>query len=320
LDSIVGCLAKSAGPKFLPPPSAGAVAEESIAGAALRILLVEDNATNQMLVHRVLQKQGHAITVAGNGREALARLQISDWQVADSRSVGGAFPFDLILMDVQMPEMDGLEATAAIRAHEKKTGSHIPILAMTAHAMKGDREECLGAGMDGYLSKPIQPAELRRAITALVAQEKLLAAKGPQMDESKRISLIGNSPSQAVDRAAALEVAGGDAELLKGLITCFLSDCPGLLVNLRAALAAQDGRALHGAAHAIKGSVNLFGATDAWNEAQRLETMGRQNEFIHAAQVCAAVEAQIERVKQELAAFLQDISEGISDGYRAHCG
>jgi len=112
----------------------------------LRILLAEDNAVNQVLAVRLLEKQGHTVTVAGDGRVALAALEKQ--------------AFDLVLMDVQMPVMDGFEATAGIRSQEKATGAHIPIIAMTAHAMKGDRERCLAAGMDGYIAKPIQPKEL----------------------------------------------------------------------------------------------------------------------------------------------------------------
>jgi CheY-like chemotaxis protein len=115
----------------------------------LRILLAEDNAVNQTLAVRLLEKWGHAVTVAGDGRAALAALEKTGF--------GG---FDLVLMDVQMPEMDGLETTAAIRVKEKVTGGHIPIIAMTAHTMKGDRERCLAAGMDGYISKPVQAQEL----------------------------------------------------------------------------------------------------------------------------------------------------------------
>jgi len=124
--------------------------ESQIAGRALRILLAEDNRVNERLAVRLLGKLGHQVMVARNGREALDALA----QQA----------FDLILMDVQMPELDGLEATRLIREQEKGTGAHIPILAMTAHAMKGDRERCLEAGMDGYLAKPIQPEELSGAI------------------------------------------------------------------------------------------------------------------------------------------------------------
>ena len=121
----------------------------------LQILVVEDNAVNQALAIRLLEKRGHTVTVADDGREALAAL---DKQ-----------PFDLVLMDVQMPEMDGFEATAAIREKEKATGAHIPIIAMTAHAMKGDEERCLAAGMDAYISKPIQPTQLFQTIEGFVS-------------------------------------------------------------------------------------------------------------------------------------------------------
>jgi PAS domain S-box-containing protein len=119
-------------------------------GRPLRVLLAEDNVVNQKLGLRLLQKRGHAVVVAGNGREAIEALERE--------------PFDLVLMDLQMPEMDGLEATALIRRREQTTGRRLPILAMTAHAMKGDRELCLKAGMDGYVAKPIQPRELYEAI------------------------------------------------------------------------------------------------------------------------------------------------------------
>src|SRR5208337_4987123 len=112
----------------------------------LRILLAEDNAVNQKLASRLLEKRGHTVVVAANGREALKALEKEE--------------FDLVLMDVSMPEMDGLEAARAIRAAEQTTGAHLPIIAMTAHAMKGDRERCLAAGMDGYLAKPVQAREL----------------------------------------------------------------------------------------------------------------------------------------------------------------
>lgn len=117
------------------------------------MLLADDNAVNQKLAVRLLEKQGHHVVVAGNDREALERLTEQS--------------FDLVLMDVQMPEVDGLEATAAIRAREQAAGRHTPIIAFTAHAMKGDQEKCLTAGMDGYLAKPIQAKELYAAIERL---------------------------------------------------------------------------------------------------------------------------------------------------------
>jgi CheY-like chemotaxis protein len=116
----------------------------------LRILLVEDNLINQMVASRMLEKNGHIVVTVNNGKEALETL-------ADGE-------FDAALMDIQMPEMDGLEATAAIRAREQGTARHLPIVALTAHALTGDRERCLEAGMDGYISKPVQSAQLLKAL------------------------------------------------------------------------------------------------------------------------------------------------------------
>jgi two-component system, sensor histidine kinase and response regulator len=130
----------------------------------LRVLLAEDNTVNQKLATRLLEKQGHTIQLAVNGREALNALAVGD--------------FDVVLMDAQMPEMDGFEATAHLRGKEAGTGRRLPIIAMTAHAMKGDRERCLEAGMDGYVSKPIRMDELNRAIEAVVLAAS--AAKEPR--------------------------------------------------------------------------------------------------------------------------------------------
>jgi PAS domain S-box-containing protein len=137
----------------VPRPVAAPAARPGESG--LRVLLAEDNAVNQKLASRLLERRGHVVTVASNGRQAL--------EILDKQS------FDLVVLDVSMPEMDGFEATAAIRAREKSSGAHIPILAMTAHAMKGDRERCLAAGMDGYVAKPVQAAQLFAAIEAVTA-------------------------------------------------------------------------------------------------------------------------------------------------------
>jgi CheY-like chemotaxis protein len=139
------------------PPELPAVQDPQIAAAEngnhrLRILVAEDNHINQHLAVKLLEHLGHTAVVVENGKEAVSAVTKNS--------------FDLVFMDVQMPEMDGLEATTTIRAHEKATGSHIPIVAMTAHAMIGDREQCLEAGMDGYLSKPISALQLSRAIEA----------------------------------------------------------------------------------------------------------------------------------------------------------
>jgi CheY-like chemotaxis protein len=130
-------------------------------GESLKVLLAEDNAVNQRLAVRLLEKRGHRVVVAANGREALEALEKDR--------------FDLVLMDVQMPEMDGMEATAAIRKKESKSGAHQWVIALTAHAMKGDRENCLAAGMDGYLTKPIRPQELDEVLENCLARVQALA-------------------------------------------------------------------------------------------------------------------------------------------------
>jgi PAS domain S-box-containing protein len=148
---------------LLRPLSTQIHSEPQPAQGGLRILLAEDNAVNQKLAMLLLSRQGHQVTVAGTGLEAIAVI--------------GRSPFDLILMDVQMPEMDGIEATIKIREQEASTGGHVPIIAMTAHAMERDRRRCLEAGMDGYISKPIHAAELFQIITDL-ADSKRAASKG----------------------------------------------------------------------------------------------------------------------------------------------
>ena len=145
---------------------AGRVAEER-SGSGLRILLTEDNVVNQLVGRGILQKASHSVVIANNGKEALTLLE--------------GQPFDLVVMDVQMPEMDGFEATAAIREKEKRTGEHIPIIAMTAYAMTGDRERCISAGMDSYITKPINAP----ALLALVAQY----GRQPLPDPSGRVAL-----------------------------------------------------------------------------------------------------------------------------------
>src|SRR5262249_26279151 len=148
IQSALGCKIVDAKGRGLPVPGLPAEPDrEGLWGRPLRILLAEDNVVNQQVTLLTLEKQGHQGRVVGNGREALAALEEQ--------------PFDLILMDVQMPELDGLAAAAAIRRREEAAGGHVPIIALTAHAMKGDRERCLAAGMDDYVSKPIHEEELR---------------------------------------------------------------------------------------------------------------------------------------------------------------
>jgi two-component system, sensor histidine kinase and response regulator len=244
----------------------------------LNILLAEDNAVNRVLAQRLLQKQGHTVTSVNNGIEA---LQL--WEENQSRQ------FDTILMDVQMPEMDGLQAATRIRERELGTGAHIPIIAVTAHAMKGDRERCLAAGMDGYISKPINPAEFAKVIQLTVpAGAKIVAVPADPV-------LKGPSDAELVARF------DGDSELLKELAGIFLQECPRMLDEIRAALGTADLRALARAAHTLKGSVGNFAMPGPWETAQRLELLANSGQLCGAQEIFHVLEQQIAQFNQILA-------------------
>ena len=242
----------------------------------LHVLLAEDNQVNQLLATRIFEKLGHHVTVVSNGREALSAVQ--------------AGKFDLVAMDVQMPEMDGLDATTAIRAWEKTEGTHIPIMAMTAHAMKGDRERCLAAGMDGYTSKPIRIRELEDAIAQLTSPSK--DAEAPVPEETQG--------SGVIDHAALLAGVDGNRRLLRELVHLFLADCPQRLVEIKEAVRRGDAEALRIAAHTLKGSVGNFAAKKAFAAAQRLEIMGRDGDLHTAGEACATLESELALLREEL--------------------
>jgi signal transduction histidine kinase/DNA-binding response OmpR family regulator/HPt (histidine-containing phosphotransfer) domain-containing protein len=222
---------------------------------SLRILLAEDNAVNRQLVTALLAKRGHTSVSVVNGREAVAAV-----------AKGG---FDLVLMDVQMPEMDGLQATAAIRKAEQKTGAHIPIVALTAHAMKGDREACLAAGTDEYLSKPVNATELFTLIETLTGIAA--ATKSPQRDVSP--------PEPAFDMGGVLTRVEGDKNLVRELAQILRSEIPGALAEIRRCVATGNSAGLERAAHGFRGACGNFGAGGAVRAAHVLELMGRRASF-----------------------------------------
>jgi CheY-like chemotaxis protein len=278
LDAIMTAITAPA----LPRQTTGAQPAASAAvpphaGRRLSILVAEDNVVNQRLVSRVVGKWGHTAVIANNGREALAALEHAALE---------NHPFDLVLMDVQMPEMGGLETTRAIREREKLTGRHTAIVAMTAHALKGDRERCLDAGMDDYIPKPIQAEDLARAIGENVAE---LAGQAVSND-------------RAVNAAALLARFRGDADLLKELVDLFLQESPGILSEIERAIAARDAAALHMAAHTLKGSVGNFMAHEAAEAALRLEKIARSGDLEDAG---PAYTALVELCRQ-LSASLQE--------------
>jgi CheY-like chemotaxis protein/HPt (histidine-containing phosphotransfer) domain-containing protein len=247
----------------------------------LKILLAEDSLVNQKLAAAVLKKRGHDVTVVNNGREALAALKSQ--------------PFDLVLMDVQMPEMDGFEATRDIRAKETKTGEHIPIIAMTAHALKGDRQRCLEAGMDDYVAKPIHAKELFQAIEGLLAP-----ADGATGTETGPVS--GRTE---LDWGEALDAAEGDRDVLRTLVETVLEECPPRMAAIRQAVAVHDARALRLAAHTLKGAVRYFGQSKTFDCSLQLEQMGNDGKFDGADRVLGELEEQVKRFCQSLSEYLQ---------------
>ncbi len=247
---------------------------------ALHILLAEDNEVNQEYAVDLLQRRGHTVVVANNGQEAL-----DDW--AQER-------FDIILMDVQMPLMDGFVATAAIRKRENATGRHTPIIALTAHVMKGDRERCLAAGMDAYASKPLRPQELFAAIDGLLPGGKT-APRTPVASREIRESVW--------DPATTLADVEGDRELLLKLIGRFLDQYPKVLSEIRASVNRRDSAMLERSSHKLKGSVSHFGARKAYDSARRLEEMGRNGDLVGAEEATVVLETEICRLQNDLAEF-----------------
>jgi signal transduction histidine kinase/DNA-binding response OmpR family regulator len=247
---------------------------------SLRLLLAEDNTINQRLAVRLLEKRGHSVVVVNNGREAVAAL--------------AAQQFDLVLMDVEMPEMDGYEAAAVLRAKEQAAGGHIPIIAMTAHAMKGARETCLAAGMDSYVSKPLQAKALFDAIEGLVPAPAADASEPPAANAAA-----------VLDWKVLIDRVGGDEELLREVVTVFLGECPRLLQEVRAAIDREDAPRLRLTAHALKGAAATFGARAACETAEELEQLGCAGNLTQAPAALTILAGEIARLRSALAVLVQ---------------
>lgn len=240
----------------------------------LRILLAEDNQVNQKLAVNILEKRGHKVSVANNGQQALDALEVEQ--------------FDMVLMDVQMPQLDGMEATRAIREKEKSTKTHIPIVAMTAHAMKGDKERCLASGMDAYVTKPIQTNELFEVIDGI--------GKSISLSSANNAPLIKSS----VNMAELLARVDGDMSLLKEIVEIFLCDAPNMMADIQNSIACGDAEALEKSAHALKGSVGNFSAKPAFEAAFTLEKIGRSRDMSRALDAYIDLEKKMEQLKRTL--------------------
>jgi CheY-like chemotaxis protein len=230
----------------------------------LKVLLVEDNAVNQMVAVRLLEKRGHQVVVANNGQEALHLLGVNAPDVSRQTECGETgHSFDAILMDVQMPIMGGFEATAALRMWEKQTGGHTPVIAMTAHAMKGDRDRCAQASMDGYVSKPVRADELYEMLESLAVPRTSV--------HSQPADAVAND--SAPDWAAALKAVGGDGALLRDIVGIVLQEVPCWLRELEAHISCRRGEDVRRLAHTIKGALGQLAAARACAAAQRLESL-----------------------------------------------
>lgn len=271
-------------------PTSGGPLDDRPAMPPMRILLAEDAIANQVLAVGLLKKWDHVVTVANNGLEAVEQL--------------ASQPFDLVLMDVQMPEMDGLEATKRIREMEREgkifseTTTPVPIVAMTAHAMKGDRERCLESGMDGYVTKPIRVAELVKTINQVTSNEST-----PPTGTSSSGRTSETSHESEIDWTLALRSVEGDQDLLKDVAAAFLEEVPGHLQELSAAVTAGDARAIQRVAHLLKGVSTTFGANRARASAERLEIMGRTGHLDESVAEHAKLEEILERTIAEIRAF-----------------
>jgi PAS domain S-box-containing protein len=247
----------------------------------LHILLAEDSLVNQKLAVALLEGQGHEVRVVNNGREAIAALQTDK--------------VDMVLMDIQMPEMDGLEATKRIRVGEQHTGGHIPIIAMTAHALKGDRERCLAAGMDGYIAKPIHVNELFKVIEGLFAASAAVVGQ-PALETPQ---------GEIVNWQEALQALEGNPQLLRTVVDAELVEIPRRMEAIRQAVTKGNANDLRLAAHALKGSLRYLGKTTAFEEVLRLERMGQHGNLAEARGSLDTLELEILRINQALHEYLE---------------
>ena len=277
-------------------------------GNSLRILVVEDNVVNQLLALRILEKEGHHVVTANNGEVAVHRVFSED--------------FDVVLMDVQMPVMDGFQATAEIRRKERETNRHIPIVAMTAHALKGDREKCLEAGMDGYVSKPVRSEELFSAIATAIKGNRLppvpvadepsgtiVVKKIEQPIQTQSKEPIMSPNVEPVDGGAneSDDPLAGDPELRKELAIMFLEDCPKLMSEIRTAVTEHDGPSLKLAAHTLKGSAGVFKFQPAFDAALRMEHIAKDEDWDHSEEAWSVVSHEM----ASLSASLMDLTNSV---------
>jgi signal transduction histidine kinase/HPt (histidine-containing phosphotransfer) domain-containing protein/ActR/RegA family two-component response regulator len=260
-----------------------AVAPGRVRGRGLRVLVVEDNPVNQRVAVRLLQRMGCRVELAGSGPEALQRLAGEDYAV--------------VFMDCEMPAMDGFETTRRVRDLEKTTGRRAFIIAMTAHAMPGDRERCLAAGMDEYLCKPVREADMWQAMSVPLAAHPTNGSAAAPAEAGGPIDLHG-----------LIEVAGGDTAFLRDIARCFEEDAPARLRDMRTAVGAGDALALVRAAHGLGGALRTLMAHRGGELTDAIEGIGRKETLEGEAsqrveRLCDDLQSELERIRQALAAL-----------------
>jgi CheY-like chemotaxis protein len=278
------------------PPKAGIVTRHTVEEQkrrGIRILLAEDNPMNQKLAATLLRKAGYPVDAVENGRMAIEAVKRT--------------AYNLILMDVQMPEMNGFEATQAIREREGET-KHTPIIAMTAHAMKGDRERCLQAGMDDYISKPIEPRELFNIVekwTKSRGKEKDLSPFTLHLSPSKRendIVTYGEPTCsefiEPVDLESAFQRFDGDTEFFKEMLREFLNLAPKQLEKLAEAMERGDAKVVEREAHSLKGAAGNLGAKAFGQVALQLEILGRTKDLAGVKEIIGNLKAELTRLEE----------------------
>jgi len=273
LDAIIGAVVQTEPGQEKDTPVPKSTQDRQM--QPLKILVAEDTPFNQKFITRLLGRWGHTAIIVGDGRKAVT---------AATEDL-----YDLILMDVQMPEMDGFEATAKIRELEDQKGTHTPIIAMTAHAMKGDRERCLDAGMDDYVPKPISSEALLNAIKTLVPE---------QHEPNKEEPSVSENAQPVFDKDALLKAFDNDWDFLKEVIDMFVADYPEMLKNIQDAIQTSDALALQRTAHALKGMLGNFQVETAAQKAYDLEKMGSEGTLEQAADIYAQLSAELDSLER----------------------
>jgi CheY-like chemotaxis protein/HPt (histidine-containing phosphotransfer) domain-containing protein len=263
------------------PSGAGGDGERPL-GA--RVLVVEDNTVNQKVATAILESLGCRAEVAANGREAIGMLEL--------------LPFDAVLMDIQMPDMDGYETTAEIRRRRMGAGGRVPIVAMTAQAMKGERERCLRAGMDGYVAKPVKPQEIRAALVRVLGDGADISPADGSSPEGEE---EGAAPRTRFDRSRLDKMLRGDPSLIREILQMFIEDTAENLEKLAGFIDEGDGESAVRTAHALKGSAGNIGAGRFSEICFRIETSAREGRLEEAL-------SSVEKAREEFDALREDFA------------